>query len=372
VKHIVVIGGIAPSLIGFRAPLLAAMVRRGHRVTAMAADGDDRIRAALADLGVAFEEVAFDRAGMDPRRDGRTIAALTGRLRALRPDLILTYTVKPNIYGGLAAQLAGVPRRFAMVTGLGYAFSGQEALRRRLFAGFVRGLYRAGLRGSDGVFFQNPDDQADFDRFGIVPRGSRSLLVNGSGVDVDHFAPVPLPPGPPRFLFVGRMLVEKGFLDYVAAARQVRAAHPEVHFSALGWLDQNPTSVTRADLDAWIREGVIDHLGDVADVRPALAAHHVLILPSYREGTPRSVLEAMAMGRAAVVADAPGSRETVTDGDNGWVVPLRDPAALAAACARYLADPTLVASHGRRGRALAEARYDCRHVADAMLDAMTL
>lgn len=370
--HVVVLGGYARSLTLFRGPLLAAMVARGHRVTAMAADASPATTRELAALGVAFEEIPLARTSLDPRRDLATLLHLRRRLRALRPDAVFAYTIKPIIYGGLAARLAGVPRRYAMITGLGYAFMGQDQLRRRALSALVARLYHLGLDGAEAVFLQNPDDLRDVTARGLLSAVGKTQLVRGSGVDVDAYPLTPLPPGPPRFLFAGRLLREKGFLDYVEMARLVRARHPDVRFTALGRLDPNPTSFTAADLAAWKREGILDHPGEVADIRPFLAEHHVIVLPSYREGTPRAVLEAMSMGRPAIVSDVPGCREVVDPGATGLLVPARDPAALAAAALQLIADPAALAAMGQRARQRVLDLYDARQVAAAMLATMQL
>lgn len=370
--HVVVLGGYARSLTLFRGPLLAALVARGHRVTAMAADADPATTAELLALGVAFEEIPLARTSLDPRRDLATLAHLRRRFVALAPDDVFAYTIKPIIYGGAAARLARVPRRHAMITGLGYAFMGQEQLRRRALSALVARLYHLGLDGAATCFLQNPDDLRDVTARGLLARVAKVELVRGSGVDVDAYPATPLPPGPPRFLFAGRLLREKGFLDFVEMARRVRARHPEVRFTALGRLDPNPTSFTAAELAAWQREGVLEYPGEVADIRPHLASHHVLVLPSYREGTPRAVLEAMSMGRPAIVSDVPGCREVVVDGETGALVPARDPAALAAAAERLIAHPERLAALGQRSRQRVLALYDARQVAAGMLAAMRL
>jgi glycosyltransferase involved in cell wall biosynthesis len=371
-RHVVVIGGWAPSLIAFRGPLLAALRAAGHRVTAVAADGDAATTAALAAMGVAFEEVPLARAGLDPRADLRSLWALTAALRRLRPDVVLGYTIKPVIYGGLAGRLARVPRRYALITGLGYVFLGQDRLARRLLARGVAGLYRAGLGGLDGIFFQNPDDQADLVAAGAVPADVPATIVRGSGVDTDAFAVAPLPGGPIRFLFVGRLLREKGFADFVDMARRVRAEHPEATFSALGWLDPNPASYGQAELDAMLSGGDVRYLGETRDVRPFLADAHVLVLPSYREGTPRSVLEAMSVGRAIITTDVPGCRETIVDGEHGLLVPVRDGAALARAGLMLAGDRAMLARMATAARARAVELYDARAVAAHMLRVMEL
>jgi glycosyltransferase involved in cell wall biosynthesis len=196
--------------------------------------------------------------------------------------------------------------------------------------------------------------------------------VRGSGVDLAHYAASPVPPGPPVFLFLGRLLRDKGIAEYVAAARLVRARHPAARFQIAGWLDPNPQSLTRRDFDDVVADGTIEYLGASEDVRPQLAAAHVLVLPSYREGTPRSVLEAMSMNRAVITSDAPGCRETIVDGDSGLIVPVRNAPALAAAMIRLIASPALLTRLAAAGHARAAELYDARKVAAAMLAALGL
>jgi glycosyltransferase involved in cell wall biosynthesis len=370
--RVVVIGGWAPSLIKFRGPLLAAMVARGHEVIAMAADPTPAVRDGLAALGVRFEPIALQRAGIDPVADVRVIGDLARRLRALAPDLVLGYTIKPVIYGSLAARLAGVPRRAAMITGMGSALASVRTARQRVIAGIARLLYRAGLAQCQVVIFQNTDDRDELARLGALPRHAAVAIVRGSGVDLAHYTPSPLPVGPPVFLFLGRLLRDKGIAEYVAAARLVRARHPDARFRIAGWFDPNPESLTQAELDAVTADGTIEYLGATEDVRPHLAAAHVLVLPSYREGTPRSVLEAMAMNRAVITTTAPGCRETVIDGDSGLLVPVGDARLLAAAMIRLIASPPLLARIAAAGRIRAVELYDADKVAGSVLAALAL
>jgi glycosyltransferase involved in cell wall biosynthesis len=371
--RVVVVGSWAPSLINFRGPLLAAMAARGHEVIAMASEGTAPIRAALTGLGVAFEELPLQRASLDPRVDLRTLRVLVQRFRALAPDLVFAYNVKPLIYASLAARLAGVPRRAAMVTGTGYAMTiAPRGARQRAVGLLVRELHRLALAQCHTIVFQNPDNRALFTGLGLVPKRARVAIVRGSGVDVDHFAPSPLPAGPLACVFLGRLMHDKGITELVEAAQQVRARHPEVAFRVVGWLDPNPESVSRADVERWVASGAIEYLGETPDVRPHLRAAHALILPSYGEGTPRSVLEAMSMGRAVITTDAAGCRETVVDGESGLLVPVRDAGALAAAVERLVASPALVARLATAARARAEELYDARKVAAQMLETMGL
>uniref|UniRef100_UPI0025E396F7 sugar transferase n=1 Tax=Deinococcus sp. TaxID=47478 RepID=UPI0025E396F7 len=313
--------------------------------------------------------ISLERTGLSLRRDGRDLLALRTRLHALQPDLVLAYTIKPVVYGLIAARAAGVKRRYALVTGLGYSFQG-AGMRRRLLSALTAGLYRTALHGARRVIFQNPDDWALFVERKLVTV-AQTALVNGSGVDLNQFAPVPLPEAP-VFLLIARLLRDKGISEYVEAARQVRARHPQARFQLVGPLDPSPDSYTQADLDAWQAEGVIEYLGELRDVRPALAECRIYVLPSYREGTPRTVLEAMALGRPVITTDAPGCRETVTEGVNGFLVPVGDAGALADRMDALIGDPALAARMGAAGLALARQKYDVELVNRSMLVALEL
>jgi glycosyltransferase involved in cell wall biosynthesis len=278
------------------------------------------------------------------------------------------YTIKPVIYGTLAAWLARVPRRFALITGLGYAFQ-EERGRGRLQA-LVQRLYACALGRADKVFFQNPDDEAMFRQRAILAAHVPSCVVNGSGVDVSSFQAMPLPPGAPRFLLIARLLGDKGVREYVEAARRIRAKGKGASFGLVGWIDSNPDSIRQDELDAWVAEGVVDYLGKLSDVRPAIANSTVYVLPSYREGTPRTVLEAMAMQRAVITTDAPGCRETVVHGVNGFLVPVKSVEHLEQAMLRFIDDAELAKTMGVRSREIAVNKYDVRKVNALMLEQM--
>jgi|FLYL01.1.fsa_nt_gi glycosyltransferase involved in cell wall biosynthesis len=373
---VAILGGYAPSLINFRGPLIRAMLASGHEVVAMAParDGRGEVARAVAEelraWGVRFRAVPLRRAGMNPLRDAVALSALVRAFRAERPDALLAYTIKPVIYGSLAARAVGVEGIYSIVTGLGYAF-GDGSLRQRALGGVVRQLYRWGLRVNRRVFFQNPDDLALFRNEGLV-RAGQALLVNGSGVDLAHYALAPLPSGPVRFLLIARLLADKGILEYVEAARVLKGRYPQLAFDLVGPLDPNPMAISLAQVRAWEREGVVRYLGEAKDVRPHLARCTVYVLPSYREGTPRTVLEAMAMGRPVVTTDAPGCRETVLDGVNGFLVPVGDARALARALERFVLEPGLVARMGAESRRIAEEKFDVHKVNAVILGAMGL
>lgn len=359
---IVVAGGLAESLINFRGPLLRALVARGWRVIAAAPD-DGQTGQALAAMGVEFAPVAIARAGMNPVADLRTLFEFWRLFRRVRPQVCLFYTIKPVIWGSLAAACAGVPRRLSMITGLGYAFTaGRAGVLLRL----VQGLYRTALARNQLAIFQNPDDLNLFVERGLVRGPEQCRRVHGSGVDLQQFAPAPLPAAP-VFLLVGRLLADKGVREFAAAAAELKRDFPQARFQLVGWIDSNPSAIAQHELDAWVAAGTIEYLGRLSDVRPALQQCSVYVLPSYREGTPRSVLEAMAVGRPVVTTDAPGCRETVRDGVNGFLVPVADAAALAAAMRRLLEDPALRERMAEAGLAMARDLYDVHKVNAAII-----
>jgi glycosyltransferase involved in cell wall biosynthesis len=290
-------------------------------------------------------------------------------MRSIRPVAFLGYTIKPIVYGGLAARVCGVPHRFALVTGLGQAFDPDRPTWLRSLVGQ---LCRAALTGAEVVFFQNPDDERVFRRMGIMASHARSVVVAGSGVDTDEYRQATIPPRP-AFLMIARLIAAKGVREYVQAARRVRTLHPEVPFRLAGWIDQGKRAISEAELESWQKDGSIEFLGRLADVRQAISEASVFVLPSYYgEGTPRVILEAMAMGRAIITADSPGCRETVKEGVNGLLVPPRDVDALTTAMVRLVEDSVMVAAMGARSREIAVETYDVRRVNEVMLEAMSL
>jgi glycosyltransferase involved in cell wall biosynthesis len=250
-----------------------------------------------------------------------------------------------------------------MITGLGFAFT-TNGPDRRLASLLIERLYRVALRRCNSVVFQNADDQREFTARGLIAAGQRSFVVNGSGVDLRRFRPVALPRAP-VFLLIARMLHDKGVREFCEAAAQIKGRYPEARFRLVGWFDaDNPRSISPKELETWCADGIAEYRGSVDDVRPEIAQCRVYVLPSYREGTPRTVLEALAMGRPVITTDAPGCRETVREGWNGYLVPVRDSLALAQAMARFISHPSLAEDMGINSRLLAESKYDARQVAE--------
>ena len=364
-RRVLIVGSYAPSLIAFRGPLIAAIVEQGHSVAAAAPGIDGRTAEALRDLGARPREIAISNASLNPLGLMRSVKAMRALIREERPDVILAYTIKPVIAAALAGRAERVERIASLITGAGYAFTGGRQAKRLVSRAAASLLYRLALRRSDVVIFQNPDDEQLFRDLRLVPRGRETHIVNGSGVDLAEFAPAPMPDRP-AFLMIARLLKDKGIREFAEAAKRLKATHPDVPIALVGDLDPSPDSLTRAELDALTRCG-IEWKGHLADVRPAIAECSVYVLPSYREGTPRSVLEAMATGRAIVTTDAPGCRETVQDGENGILVRPRDADSLFAAMERFVDEPALAAKMGAASRKLAESKYDVRKVNATLL-----
>jgi len=254
---------------------------------------------------------------------------------------------------------------------MGFVLADSRVVKRRLLQAVAIQLYRYALRGNVRVFFQNPDNRRAFIERQILRDEARTVLINGSGVDLDMFRSAPLNLNP-SFLMIARLLNEKGVREYAESARRVASRNENASFCLVGWIDGGGDSIDQASLDQWVADGVIQYLGKLDDVRPAISASSVYVLPSYHEGTPRSVLEAMAMGRPIITTDVPGCRETVIDGVNGFLVPPRDPVALAAAMRRFIDDPSLIPRMGSESRRIAEEKYDVHKVNQVILDAMGL
>lgn len=361
------------SIINFRGPLVAEMIKRGCTVHALAPDYDEGSRAAVRALGAIPVDYSMSRAGMNPVRDAMDLFKLALLLRKLKPDASFTYFIKPVIYGTLAARLAGVRKRYAMIEGAGYVFIEDAASnwRRKLLRVFATGLYRLGLSQANRVFMLNADDKELFVREKMV-HAEKVQLLNGIGLDLNHYRMTPPAAQPFTFILVARLLREKGIYEYVEAARRIKAVHPGIRFILLGSIDLNPGSVDEATVHAWVAENIIEWPGQVTDVREWIAQASVFVLPSYREGLPRSTQEAMAMGRPVITTDVPGCRDTVTDGVNGYMVPARNAAALSDAMLKLIEHPELLAPMGERGRHMAEEKFDVYKINTVILQAMDI
>ncbi len=340
------------NLFNFRAGLIKALAAAGYEVVVVAPA--DEYVPRLESLGCRFVPLPMDNKGTHPGRDLLLIWRFFLLLRDERPDVYLGYTVKPNVYGSLAAHALGIPV-INNIAGLGAVFIRDGWLTR-----LVQSLYRLALARSSKVFFQNDEDRALFVSGGLVNAAVTERLP-GSGISLDQFTPVPLLNKTPiRFLLIARMLWDKGVGEFVEAARLLKQAGVQAEFCLLGFLDvQNPAAISRAQMEAWTSEGLVRYLGVSDNVREEIALGDCVVLPSYREGTPRTLLEAAAMGRPIVTTDAVGCREVVDDGVNGYLCRPKDAAALAEKM-KLIAGllPEERTAMGLRGRAKVEREFD--------------
>lgn len=374
------ISSFLPSVLNFRGKLLEDIHQQGFEIHIVAPDLAifETEQQQLKSLGYKVHEIPMQRTGTNPSSDLKTLYAIYQLMLKIKPDYMLAYTIKPVIYGTLAAWFAKVPKRYALITGLGYAFQNvEQGTKRSTFQKLVHGLYRKALSHSHKVFFQNPDDLALFQDLKLLKPQIPAVVVNGSGVNVTDFEVVPLPCNAQNqlkvsFLLIARLLGDKGVREYAQAAAIIQQQHPEVEFHLVGWIDENPAAITQQELDEWIADGRLKYWGKLSDVRPAIAASSVYILPSYREGTPRTVLEAMSMGRAIITTDAPGCRETVLHSENGYLVAVKSVQSLVDAMMCFVNQPELMVKMGQRSREIALNKYDVRQVNQQMLQEMGL
>jgi glycosyltransferase involved in cell wall biosynthesis len=321
-------------------------------------------------LGIEIRRFELARASLNPLRDLVSMWQIARHTRALRARATFGYSAKPFIYGALGARLGGARTVGSMVTGLGYAFS-TDSRRSRVIRGVMVMLYRLAARASSVVFVQNPDDQALLRDFGVLDDRTRVVRTAGSGVNLKRFEPAPPVTVPVRFLMIGRMLEDKGVREFIDAARAVKREHPAVEFELVAPYDPSlPRRVPREVAQRAAGEGILEYVAGAPDVRPHLRCASVFVLPSYREGTPRSVLEAMAMARPVITSDAPGCRETVEPGRTGLLVPVGDVAALARAMVEFIEHPESIGTMGFAGRRLAEVRFDVRMVNTVIMQAL--
>lgn len=367
---LIIIGALPESLVNFRGSLVQTLLKAGYQVMGMAAETQTHSIRQLAKWGAGYRTYHVQRNGLNPLSDLKTWRSLRQTFIELQPDVILAYTIKPVIWGGLASRALPNTHFHALITGLGFAFQG-TTLKRKLLVKLVTFLYRTALKRANSVIFQNPDNLNEFVQHNIVP-ASKCSLVNGSGVDIGRYTQTPLPEGNPVFLTIGRLLGEKGFREYRQAAQIVKTQYPDTTFRLLGPEDSSPDRIPMSEIQNWHDQGWIEYLGSTDDVRPCLRNCHIYVLPSYHEGMPRTVLEAMATSRPILTTDVPGCRETVSNGDNGYLVPKADARALAERMIWFIENRQQWEQMGRRSRKMAEEKYDVAKVNAQLMEIMGL
>lgn len=364
----------APGLLNFRGPLITDLLAHGIKVKVLSPDWTPDLRQQLLDMGAPPVDMPLSRVGLNPLHDLQTLLFLWRWLRVERPDVVLSYAAKTNVWGMIAAALAGVPHRVAMVEGMGYAFTdrkdGKRTFRQRVLGGVLAQLYRLAFTCAHRVLTLNPDDARDLQAVAGL-RPEKTTILGAIGLPLEDWPLAPPQLQPVTFTLVARMLREKGVFEFLQAAEIIKVRHPATRFCLLGGLDANPGAIQASDLQPWVDRGVVEWPGQV-QIQPWLVQTSVFVLPSYREGVPRSTQEAMAMGRPVITTDAPGCRETVVDGVNGFMLPPHDAAALVQAMLQFIERPELISRMGQESRRMAEERFDVRKVNQVMLQELGL
>lgn len=345
----------------FRGDLIKRIISCGYEVIVT---GPNRVDVEKIEaLGAHFVEIPMNKNGVNPKEDLKYQKALYELFKKEKPDVVLGYTSKPVIYGSIAAKKAGVPHKVAMITGLGYAFTAQTKKAKAIRA-VMSVLYKKALNCADTVIFQNPDDREQFVSSGLV-KSEKCRVVNGSGVNTNRFSVADYP-DKITFFMLSRVMYSKGIREYLRACELVKEKHPEVRFMLLGACENIQDSLSKEDLAPYVEKGIIEHFGETDRVEDYYKQCSVYVLPSYREGTPRTVLEAMSMGRAIITTDAPGCRETVIDGKTGFLVPVKNAEAVAEKMTEFIENPELIKTLGAASAKYAREKFSVDKVNDDM------
>ena len=366
---ICIVGALPSSLYNFRGLLLKCLKSANLEVSALASGATAADITAVEQLGAEYIDYPVSRSGLNPKEDFKTFKALQKIFKAQLPDVILAYTIKPIIWGGFAARCVPNCRFYALVTGLGFAFQ-RGNWKKNLLMKLVVILYKTALKNADKVIFQNPDNKQVFIDLGIVPE-HKTAVVNGSGVDVTHFEIKPLPTAP-KFLLIARLLGDKGIREYVKAANIIKQHYPHAVFQLVGPEDPSPDGISLAELTSLNQNNSVDYLGATSDVRPFIKDCSIFVLPSYHEGLPRTVLEAMATGRPILTTDVPGCRETVINGENGWLVEKANVEQLVDKMTWFIENPQEWQRMAQASRAMVEDKFDVHKVNADLMEIMEL
>lgn len=365
-KKIALLASDSRTLVLFRLHFMCALKKQGYVVTAYSRK-DAYFNKAFQELekeGISLKESPVQNTSLNPFSDLKYFFFLLQEIR--KHDAFFAYTIKPVVYGGIVGRILK-KNYYLMITGLGYLFTSM-GLFKKVLTECLMVLYGFSLRGAKKVFFQNLEDKTYFQEKGLL--NNNAILVPGSGVDLELFPQTPPPSDPFTFLLVARLLRDKGIMEFAGAARQLKEKYPNVRFQILGGSHPNPAALKDEEIKL-VQESV-DLLGEMEDVKPYLKQASVFVLPSYREGTPRAALEAMASGRPLIVTDVPGCREVVKEGKNGFLVTPKDVKTLKDAMIKFLEAPSMVEQMGDSSRKLAEKTFDVHKVNEILLKEMDL
>ena len=372
---VLVIGNQARSVANFWTVLMQNLVAKNHEVICCVPHGTDEEEAKLKSCASRVVFYFIARKSLNPLHDFKTYLDLYRLFKAEAPDIVFSTTIKPVIYGGFAARFCSKIKYYATITGLGFAFE-QNSFLKRILHWFVVSLYRLALKSAAGIFFQNRDDLAVFQEEKILDPKVSVFMAKGTGVDTKHFGVSPWPEiskeCPMVFLFVGRLLEAKGLFELAKASRYLKQKNLPFKLQLLGPLEEGLGGVKLSEIQAWEHEGLVEYLGATSDVRSYLEHCHVLVLPSWREGLPTAAMEALSCGRMCLLTDVPGCREVIRPGENGLLVPSKDPEALSRAMEECILHPEMVVQMGEAGGKIARLEFDAQVVAQKIMADMQI
>ena len=371
---VLILGNLSSTIILFRSKLIKKMIALGYSVTTLTMDDDATNFHKIQQLGATPLNYRFSRSGMNPFSDLKNTFKLSKVIKHIEPDIVFCFFPKPVIFGTLAARFAGIKKINVLLEGLGYCFTQRdenESLKKNMVKKAQTLLYKLSLPLATKVMFLNPDDYTDL----IIKNKitiKDSKIIGGIGVDLNEYAYVRPSLENLHFVMVSRLLIDKGIREFVAAAAIVKKDYPHVRFSIAGAFDDNPGGISRSEYELWVKAGNVEFLGQISDIKSYLIDSSVFILPSYREGVPRSTQEAMAIGRAIITTDVPGCRETVVDGKNGYMIPPWNAQSLAGKIECFIKDPTSIVSMGIESRNIAETKFDEEAICDNLIEILTM
>lgn len=366
---ILVLSSHTPSLFWFRMDMMKDFIDLGYKVVAVGNESKEKWDEKFLKEGIVYRQVDIERNGTNPVKDLKTLRELKKIIREELPDKIFAYQAKTVIYGGIAVKNRKNIEFYPLIAGIGSAFLAKN-LKGKIIKKILVAEYKIALRKASAVFFQNSDDVREFIDNGIIKK-KKLIILNGSGVNLEKFTPQKLP-SKIAFLCISRLIRDKGIIEYLEAARIVKAKYNDVRFLLVGPFDSNPSALREKDLKDYIEDGTIEYFGEQTDVRPYFAQSSVFVLPSYREGTPKTVLEAMACCKAIITTDAPGCRETVENEVNGFLVPIKDIKAIVEKMIYFINHSEQIEIMALEGRRLVEKKFDVKKVNQTIIQTMRL
>lgn len=370
-KKLMIISNVSGSLVSFRGELIKKWITLGYEVYTLAPEYKSDHKDNLTNWGAKVEVYDLNRSGMNPFKDLKSLINLANKIKEINPDYIFAYTIKPVVFSSLISKQIDLKGMYSLIPGLGYAFNG-GGFKNKIINKIAVLLYNISLKNNDKVFFQNPDDLNLFVDLNLIDQ-EKTILVNGSGVDIEEYYNTKPQAEKISFLLMARLLKSKGIIEYIKAAEIIKNKYPEVEFKILGSPGSGPDAVDIGFVEQAVKNDIIDYPGRVDDVKSYIAQSSVYVLPSYyREGTPRSILEALSMGKPIITTDNPGCRETVVDGKNGFMIPIKNYKILADKMEYFIKNKEAIIEMGRESRILAEEKYDVHKVNQKIIENMDL